>query len=56
MNDISTVFIEAHMFVEFWKGESSKSKKDEKPQHGKDGGAKGVREMARTRRHKRRTV
>ena len=41
VNDISTALAEADTLVEFQKGELSKPKKDNKPQHGKDGEAKG---------------
>lgn len=41
VNDISIALIEADTLVEFRKGELSKPKKDNKPQHGKCGEAKG---------------
>ena len=41
VNDISMALTEANTLVEFRKGESSKPKKDDNPQHGKNGRAKG---------------
>ena len=49
----STALTEVDMLVEFWKRESSKAKKDDKPQYGKSGGAKGSTMMAMIS-HKRR--
>ena len=43
VNDIFTALTEAYMLVKFQKGEAFKPKKDDKPQHGKGGGAKGYK-------------